>query len=98
MKRGVWFREVDKDDVGLTGGKGANLGELTKAKIPVPPGFIVTSHTYFEFLQEAGLRPQIEKLLAGLNVDDSAKLQRVSQEIKALITGSAVPSEAEPVI
>jgi pyruvate,water dikinase len=94
MKRVVWFREVDKDDVGLTGGKGANLGELTKAKIPVPPGFIVTSHTYFEFLDESGLRSKIEKLLANLDVNDSAMLQRVSREIKELITGSAVPTEA----
>ena len=27
----VWFQEVDKDDVGLVGGKGANLGEMTKS-------------------------------------------------------------------
>ena len=50
MKLVVWFREVDKDDVGLVGGKGANLGELTKTGAPVPPGFILTSHAYFRFL------------------------------------------------
>jgi hypothetical protein len=38
----VWFNEVGKKDVAYVGGKGANLGELTNAQIPVPPGFIVT--------------------------------------------------------
>ena len=36
----VWFDQVTKQDIPLVGGKGANLGEMTNAKIPVPPGFI----------------------------------------------------------
>ena len=32
----AWFAEVGRDDVALVGGKGANLGELTQANIPVP--------------------------------------------------------------
>ena len=44
----VWFNEVNKDDVPLVGGKGANLGEMTRAQIPVPPGFIVTATAYFD--------------------------------------------------
>ena len=32
----AWFAEVGRDDVSLVGGKGANLGELTQADIPVP--------------------------------------------------------------
>jgi pyruvate,water dikinase len=39
----VWFSEVGKEDLGLVGGKGANLGELTRAGIPVPPGFVLRS-------------------------------------------------------
>ena len=42
----VWFGEVTKNDVALVGGKGANLGEMTRAKIPVPPGYIVTADAY----------------------------------------------------
>jgi pyruvate,water dikinase len=93
MKRVVWFREVDKDDVGLAGGKGANLGELTKAGIPVPPGFIVTSHSYFHFLKESALEPKIQALLSGLDPNDSAKLQATSEQIKALITGAEMPGD-----
>ncbi|MEE8347444.1 MAG: PEP/pyruvate-binding domain-containing protein, partial [Dehalococcoidia bacterium] len=93
MKRVVWFQEVDKDDVGLAGGKGSNLGELTKAKIPVPPGFIVTSHTYFDFLEQSGLKPKISELLSDLDLNDSGRLQRVADEIKRLITDSKMPGD-----
>src|SRR3990170_5425865 len=93
MKRVVWFRDVDKDDVGLAGGKGANLGELTKTGIPVPPGFIVTSHSYFHFLKESGLEPKIAALLSSVDPNDSAKLQATAEEIKRLITSAEMPGE-----
>lgn len=93
MKLVVWFREVDKDDVGLVGGKGANLGELTKTEIPVPPGFILTSHAYYHFLEETGLQPKIQAALADLDVQDSARLQEVSRQIKRLITEAPMPGD-----
>jgi pyruvate,water dikinase len=37
----VGFDEIGKDDLALAGGKGANLGELSRAGLPVPPGFVV---------------------------------------------------------
>jgi pyruvate,water dikinase len=40
QKAVLWFNEVTKKDIPVVGGKGANLGEMTNAKIPVPPGFI----------------------------------------------------------
>ncbi|MBI1886110.1 MAG: phosphoenolpyruvate synthase [Chloroflexi bacterium] len=91
MKVVVWFNEVDKGDVSLVGGKGANLGELTKAKIPVPPGFIVTSDAFFQFLHDARLRPKIQKLLANLDPNQSALLQDVSAKIKKLIVDAPAP-------
>ncbi len=39
----VGLDEVGRDDVGLVGGKGANLGELLRAGFPVPGGFVVTA-------------------------------------------------------
>jgi len=93
MKLVAWFSEVDKDDVGLVGGKGANLGEMTRAGIPIPSGFILTSHAYFHFLQESGLTAKIRHRLAGLNVNDSGQLQRVANEIKRAITGTPMPTE-----
>ena len=90
-KRLVWFDEVDKNDLLLVGGKGANLGELTKAGIPVPPGFIVTTRSYFDFLEEAELREKIEKALRPLNPDDSSQLIAISEQVKGMIAEAAMP-------
>ena len=40
------FNEIKKEDVLVAGGKGANLGEMTSAKINVPSGFVITSDAY----------------------------------------------------
>ena len=63
MKYVKWFEELTKEDVEVAGGKGANLGELTRAGIPVPPGFVVLSSAYFAFLDANKLRPQIHQIL-----------------------------------
>src|SRR3972149_1118287 len=84
----AWFAEVGKEDIGLAGGKGANLGEMTRARIPVPPGFIVTADAYRRFLEASGVRPTIEKLVPPLDYNDSAQLQRVSRQIKDRIEAS----------
>jgi pyruvate, water dikinase len=89
----AWFGEVDKDDLQTAGGKGANLGELTRAGIPVPPGFIVTTDSYLRFLDEAGLPPKITALLSGLDTADRAELRRVSGEIKQMLCSAAVPAD-----
>ena len=51
----VKFEDLSKSDIGIAGGKGANLGELTQAGIPVPPGFVVTAQAYEKFMDEAGI-------------------------------------------
>jgi len=87
----VWFMEVDKEDLTLVGGKGANLGELTKLEIPVPPGFIVTTQSYFHFLDESGLRAKITAILKKLDVDDSRQLDKSATRIKELIGNARMP-------
>jgi len=89
----VWFEEVNKSDVGVVGGKGANLGEMTKAHIPVPPGFIVTATAYFDFLRETQVSDHIRDLLHGLNVDDSKQLQRVAGRVQQVILDAAMPEK-----
>jgi len=89
----VWFEEITKDDVPLVGGKGANLGEMTNANIPVPPGFIVTAATYFDFLEQAKLIGGIRQLLKPLDVNDSKQLQRVAAEVRQLIENAPIPKE-----
>ncbi len=89
----VWNREVGKDDVRIAGGKGANLGELMRAGLPVPNFFIVTAKAYRDFLEKTGLKKEITKILEGLNVDDTKALQDAASKIQDLIKEAPMPEE-----
>jgi len=93
MKSILWFEELSKKDIPKVGGKGANLGELMKAGLPVPPGFCVTVEAYYEFLEENNLPEKIKKILSGLDISDTEKLNEVSKKIKDLILKSKMPKE-----
>jgi len=71
QKAVVWFHEVTREDVATVGGKGANLGEMTKARIPVPPGFIVTANAYYDFLRKSKITDKIRSLLKPLDANFS---------------------------
>jgi len=102
MKQGqkavVWFNEVTKKDIPLVGGKGANLGEMTNAGIPVPQGFIVTAAAYFDFIEKAGLGGKIRELLKTIDVHDSKQLQEVAAEVQEVVQKAAMPPETAKAI
>ncbi|GIW63081.1 MAG: phosphoenolpyruvate synthase [Patescibacteria group bacterium] len=87
----VWFEEVDKEDVGLVGGKGANLGEMIQAGFPIPYGFIVTSQSYFEFIAYNKLETKIKKLLDNLDYENTAELSKRGEKIRNLIKKADFP-------
>ncbi len=89
----VWFNEVTKKDIPLVGGKGANLGEMTNANIPVPPGFIVTADTYFDFIRQTKLIDKIRELLEPVDVNDSKQLQQVAAQVRQVVSNAAMPPE-----
>ena len=89
----VWFNEVTKKDVPSVGGKGANLGEMTNAGILVPPGFIVTTDAYFDFVEQAKISDKIRQLLESLDVNDSKKLQQTAKKVRQTILSVAMPPE-----
>jgi len=89
----VWFADVTKKDIPLVGGKGANLGEMTNANIPVPPGFIVTASAYFDFLQRSNITDKIRNLLKPLDSSNSKQLQQIAEEIKRVILSAPMPPE-----
>lgn len=89
----AWFSEVRKEDVALVGGKGANLGEMTSAGFPVPPGFIITSSAYYDFIRENDLNIKIKHLLSTTNFEDSKSLEQVSLHIKKLITNGKLSDQ-----
>ena len=87
-----WFEDLGKADVNKAGGKGANLGELVKAGLPVPPGFVVTAQAYLLFTTESGLSRKIAHALEGLDVDDTSALQAKAKEVQETIIGSEMPA------
>ncbi len=91
MKSIAWFSEVGRNNIDLVGGKGANLGEMTKAGLPVPPGFIVTAGAYYDFLRKAKIDLKIKKVLNKVNPEDSKKLNILSREIEKDILEADMP-------
>ncbi|MDI6858045.1 MAG: phosphoenolpyruvate synthase [Dehalococcoidia bacterium] len=89
----VKFEEVGRGDIALVGGKGANLGEMLRAGIPVPPGFIVTAEAYSRFIEQSGLAPRITEILSALDVHDSDALQAASKKIKQMIVDTPMPDD-----
>lgn len=91
MERGfiLWFDEIGKKDTPIVGGKCANLGELqNKVKVPVLPGFAITSFAYRHFIEYAGLKEFIETTLEGLNTHNLRDLARRGKLIRKKIISS----------
>jgi len=93
-----FFEELKKEDVDIAGGKGANLGELTQAGIPVPPGFVITSATYQKFMDETGITQKIMDILDALDVNNNKELQESAREIKKIIIETEIPDEISSLI
>jgi pyruvate,water dikinase len=95
----AWFSEIHKEDVPLVGGKGANLGEMTNAGFPVPNGFVVTSKAYYEFIKENQLDVKIKHLLSSAKFDSSTALDKLSKQIKKMVTDGKLPEDViKPVV
>ncbi len=75
------------------GGKGANLGKLIKAAFPVPPGIVVTTEGYTEFIRTNGLAEHIDEILEGIDYEDIDTLETETARIRALIIESEIPDE-----
>ena len=88
-----WFNEIDKNDIPVVGGKGANLGELTQKGLDVPPGFCVTAGAYNHFINYAELDEVIRELIRGLDEEDSSMLQEVSKAIQDRINKGNIPAD-----
>lgn len=89
----LWFEELGKRDVGLVGGKNANLGEMINAGIPVPPGFAVTAYAYKKFIEETGIAGKIYDILRETIKDpkDPTQYEEASRKVRALIESVEMP-------
>lgn len=87
------FQNISKGDTLLAGGKGASLGEMTNAKVPVPPGFVILSATFERFLEETDLNVEIEAILDSVNHEEMHTVEHASEKIEALILGAVIPRD-----
>lgn len=86
------FQQVDKTSLRVVGGKGANLGELTKIEgIRVPEGFCVSTMAFERILEEQPLIDALLRSLALLKVEDRDKISALSGAIRQIIEGAAIP-------
>lgn len=90
------LRDIDRRSLTLVGGKGANLGELSKiAGIRVPDGFCVSTEVFGRVMAET---PSISGLLDQLSLlkaDDRSRIAELSSEIRAAIAGAIIPEGIE---
>ncbi len=89
------FADLRKRDVDFAGGKGANLGELTRAGLPVPAGFVIGAPAYVAFCEARGLRTRIASELEALAVDDTTALGEVSARVRKMILAELLPGWLE---
>ena len=95
MKPVAWFQEVGIADRPTVGGKGGSLGELTRAGIAVPDGFVATTAAFELFLGQLEAREPIRPLVEALDPDDLAAATALSEKLRARVMGEAMPAEVE---
>ncbi|MCZ9884238.1 PEP/pyruvate-binding domain-containing protein [Arthrobacter sp. B2a2-09] len=86
------FADVQAGDVAVAGGKGVGLGNLVRAGLPVPPGFVLTTAAYEAFVDANGLQARIEELAALPSEATPQDYEDASAAIRALFTGGTMPS------
>ncbi len=87
------FKQLTRTDVGIAGGKGASLGEMTNAKIPVPPGFVVLAPAFDQFLKESKLDGKVDAILKKVTHSNVASVDRASRQIRKLILDATFPKD-----
>jgi rifampicin phosphotransferase len=91
------FGDIDRTMLPVIGGKAANLGELTRAGLPVPPGFCVSTAAYDFVTEGANLDPILDDL-AETRPDDTARLAELATAARAALLRARVPSRVAEAI
>ncbi len=96
----LWFEEFGREDTNWVGSKCANLGEMAKIGIPVPPGFAVTTEAYDQFLAETGADKAIDQYLTKFPEEPKtlAEYEEVSQTIGGIILSREIPKDLQDAV
>lgn len=82
----------------IIGGKGMSLSKLLTAGIPVPDGFHVTTASYQIFVETNHIQSRINKLLDGIDSNNTSQLEDVSKKIGELFHNGEMPQEVSDAI
>ncbi|HEU4914277.1 MAG TPA: phosphoenolpyruvate synthase [Candidatus Saccharimonadales bacterium] len=95
----AFFKDISLSNIPQVGGKNASLGEMYKHLAPkginLPNGFATTAKAYYYFLESAGIRAEISRILDGLDIKDMRELKKRGSKIRALIVKSKLPKDLE---
>lgn len=87
----IWFNDIKKDDIELVGNKSIEISDLYIKELPIPPGFIITTEAFKEFLDYSGIRTTIIELISNLDVENHERLNELSERIQDLIIRAPFP-------
>ncbi|WP_066369610.1 phosphoenolpyruvate synthase, partial [Neobacillus fumarioli] len=91
----LYSNEIDKDSLPYVGGKGANLGEMTKAGFPVPQGFCVTTTAFKAFIETSNKMSQFFSQLDHVSADQLDEIRVLGDQIRNHLENLAMPREVE---
>lgn len=94
----AWFAEIGLSDRPAVGGKGASLGELNRAGIAVPPGFVVRTEGFEAFLRALDASEPLRAPVEALDADNLDAVQQVTSSVRARIEAAVLPMEVEQAI
>jgi len=89
----AWFGEIGLDDREQVGGKGGSLGELKRAGIAVPPGYVVRTPAFERFLASLEREAPVRAAVAALKSDDLEAITACSRALRCRIEGAELPAE-----
>ncbi len=94
----AWFDAIGLGDRPAVGGKGGSLGELTKAGIAVPPGFVVRTEAFEQFILALDAAEPLRAPIEALDPNDLERVQAVTAAIRARIEQAPLPQDVEAAI
>lgn len=87
----LWFEDIGRSDVARVGGKGASLGELRRAGIRVPPGFVVATPAFAAFMEATDPGGRLREEVSRLDANDLAAIEQAGARLRERVRATALP-------